>query len=52
MADIKVKFLEDVEVDNIHKGTENATVFKKNKVYPLSASAANHWIMRGKAVTA
>lgn len=49
---MKVKFLEDREVQDATAGTRHAAKFKRNKVYTMSEASAHHWISRGSAIEA
>lgn len=51
MADetIALKFTEDYEVQNEHRGTDKATAYKKGQKVSFSPASAMHFLSRGVA---
>ena len=50
MADVKIKFVEDYEVQDEKAGTDEATKYKKGKVVSMNEAAAAHFVRGGRAV--
>lgn len=47
---MKIKFMADREIQDEHRGTDKATVFKAGSEHDLPEASAARWIQRGVAV--
>ena len=47
---IKIKFVEDYEVQDEHAGGKDAEIYRKGAVRSMNETSAAHFVSRGRAV--